>query len=408
MSPDNQIPQNPLFNIPPKETPSGLPPAVPRQDDANQAVELIRNKIGTLYATEPDAKEEAAESNTVQSRSRHQEFMHSLSTSGKSLAEIQMAWHDYYQSLPDQEKHQVWKEFYDNHNRLSRLGQPNPSTKAHTTHHVAHPHPTPVQPVQTTKPLTAADIKQQLLGKITNKVSRKHRRNLKSLGFGLGMGMLTFVILMFGFFNERFVAPFVTPSRAVTSTPIISDTTTAVGSEPKIIIPKINVEIPAVYTEPAVDEGAVQRALEGGVLHYATSSNPGEVGNAVYFGHSSNNILNRGKYKFAFVLLNRLEPGDTFMLEKDSRRYIYKVTEKKIVEPNNLSVLDDHDKPTATLITCDPPGTSLKRLIVIGEQISPDPGSNVASTANKSVATPELLPSNAPTLWNRFWTWIST
>ena len=182
----------------------------------------------------------------------------------------------------------------------------------------------------------------------------------------------------------------------------------AVSMEPKIIIPKINVEIPAVYTEPAVDEGAVQRALEGGVLHYATSSNPGEVGNAVYFGHSSNNILNRGKYKFAFVLLNRLEPGDTFMLEKDSRRYIYKVTEKKIVEPNNLSVLDDHDKPTATLITCDPPGTSLKRLIVIGEQISPDPGSNVASTANKSVATPELLPSNAPTLWNRFWTWIST
>ena len=221
------------------------------------------------------------------------------------------------------------------------------------------------------------------------------------------MGCLVVLILLFSFFNERFIAPFITPSRQVSSTPIIDASTAAISSTPEIIIPKINVEIPTVYDVPTIQESAVELGLERGVVHYATTPDPGQKGNVVVFGHSSNNILNPGKYKFAFVLLSRLDTGDVFYLTKDGVRYAYQVYDKEIVKPNDVGVLNATNKPaTATLITCDPPGTSINRLIVIGQQISPDPNSNGASTAVKTDTKPTILASNAPSLWSRITGWF--
>jgi len=56
---------------------------------------------------------------------------------------------------------------------------------------------------------------------------------------------------------------------------------------------------------------------------------------------------------------------------------------------------------TATLITCDPPGTSLHRLVVVGEQVSPDPSANTQAEAVDATAG-SALPGNGPTLWGRF------
>jgi uncharacterized Rmd1/YagE family protein len=53
--------------------------------------------------------------------------MYDLSHSGKSLAEIQTAWHQYYVNLPNDEKHQVWQEFYANY-------QPASHTQTHHEH----------------------------------------------------------------------------------------------------------------------------------------------------------------------------------------------------------------------------------------------------------------------------------
>jgi len=334
--------------------------------------------------------------------------MHELSESGKSLAEIQDAWHKYYVGLPDKEKHEVWQEFYAEHAkadaavRQARVHPPQQSAPVHTAAEPAHKHTGKAKKTQDLRSVT--EIKGQLIRKVHSR-SKPKNPHLQSLLFGLSMGAAVVAIMLFSFFNERIIAPFITPSRIVSSTPIITDpNSTAVGKDPKVIIPKINVEIPVVYDEPSIQEAAVQKALERGVLHYATTPNPGEKGNAVIFGHSSNNILNSGKYKFAFVLLSRLENGDTFMLEKGGKRYVYKVFEKKIVAPSDLAVLNNHgDKSTATLITCDPPGTSINRLVVVGEQISPSPTSNVASSVKQETATrePTVLPSNSPSLWSR-------
>jgi len=378
----------------------------PTDSHSGQAADLIRQKIDSLYQSEPSASEEIAESfdPTVASHSKHQRFMQQLTTSGKSLADIQTAWHQYYAALPDSEKHDVWQEFYNQHGKQDVAQY---ATKPVAQTPVSHN----TKQTQSTK-RSVSDLKKQLLAAPRSKSrgSLKAKQHFQSLLFGLAMGALVVFIMLFGLFNDRFIAPFISPSKQVSSTPILIDSsTTAVGATPKIIIPKINVEIPVIYDEPSLQEGAIQKALERGVVHYPNTPNPGELGNAVIFGHSSNNILNKGQYKFAFVLLNKMDIGDVFFLTKDGVRYSYKIYDKKIVKPTDISVLNaTASKPaTATLITCDPPGSSLNRLVVIGEQINPDPKNNKASTVAQSTEQVTTIPSNAPSLWQRLTDWIS-
>lgn len=387
-------------------------------EDPELAANIIRNKIDGMYKSEPSARLEIRESKTSENRSKHQKFMFDLTNSGKSLAEIQTAWHAYYQALPNDQKHDVWNEFYREYDKErvpnssprvieAKMEPTNPIFDQQSPKIVQIPDAT-VSPKHQNRSVAA--VKKQLIRyKTTNsKISTKD--HLKSLGFGLVCGFIALVIFLFGFFNERFIAPFISPSKDVSNAPLIIDgQTAAAGSEPIITIPKINVQIPVIYTEPSVEENAVQAALENGVLHYANTAKPGEKGNGVIFGHSSNNIFNKGKYKFAFVLLKQLEAGDTLTLQKDGKRYVYKVYDKKVVSPNDLSVLSSQPGKiaTVTLITCDPPGTTVNRMVVFAEQITPDPNTNVASTATLN-NLPVILPSNAPTLWNRFYDWVTS
>lgn len=200
------------------------------------------------------------------------------------------------------------------------------------------------------------------------------------------------------------VKQYVAPGSIVT-TPVIVEpnASDSVGSEPKIIIPKIGVEAPVVYDEPRVDEPSYQAALERGVVRLGNTANPGTKGNVVIGGHSSNNLFNSGKYKYVFVNLKRLDVGDIFYLNYEGKRYTYKITvAKKIITPKETSVLAQTEKPTVTLFTCDPPGTNVNRLIVQAEQIDPSPAAAEANTNKKTEINKENpLPSVAPSLWDR-------
>lgn len=393
-----------------------------QKDHDHAAADLVRAKLKNLYGEEPSASEEQAEVAAMRPSqlSKHQKYMQSLSESGRSLAEIQVAWHDYYSSLPDNEKHEVWQEFYSEHERARQ-------------HHTKKTHPaetiskTKEKVSSVTIPISnntaamkkrrrpsvrpdlrgAQDVKEELLSNIKQRGDNPH---VRSLMFGLSIGFVTIFILMFGFFNERFIAPFIRPNGNVSATPIIVDPNASgpTGNSPKIIIPKINVEAPVVYDIPTIQEADVQKGLERGVVHYINTPNPGEKGNAVIFGHSSSNILNKGKYKFAFILLKSLDNGDTFIIEKDGKRYVYKVYNKFVTNPKDFSVIGPTDKTaTMTLITCDPPGTSTNRLIVQAEQIYPNPATNSDSSATGSLQQSGQLPSNSPTLWSRIINWLN-
>lgn len=410
------------------------------------AAEVIRTKIQRLYEQEPSAQQEiSAISSGSGAYSKHQEFVMRLVDTGQPLADIQTAWHAYYASLPDNEKHEVWQEFYANYERASKFAQAlmgndtQPDTtassmqptapdrqqmpaSASTSQNHTRPHTTPPEPIRpyqmspadksrrkSNELQTIAALRSQILAKVAGRSKLAKSSHIRSLAFGLAAGSVFLLIFLFSFFNERFVTPFIMPGKATASTKLILDPNqnSDVGPEQKIIIPKLNVEVPVVYNTESIEEKAIQQSLEGGVVHYPITEKPGELGNGVIVGHSSNNILNKGKYKFAFLMLKKLEVGDTFYVHFDSKRYVYRIYESRIVEPTDVSVLEDTDRPaTMTLITCDPPGTSIKRLIVRGEQISPEPSSNIASSAVQLPEAPAVVPGNAPTLFQRLTDWI--
>lgn len=392
--------------------------------DRDAATAVIRQKLDKIYANEPDAAAEIEEVKLAVNKppSKHQQFMHALSTSGKSLAEIQTEWHHYYVTLPDNEKHQVWQEFYDSNSTSSSYHQqaPKPSITLPQLLEekgiVTSPEPTllAVHPAPKKQPAkrSPAAIKQTIVKHVTADGKLKAKHHFQSLLFGLGMGAVVIFIFLFGFFNEFFIAPFIQPSRHASATPLILNAdSVAPTTNPEVIIPKINVEIPVDYTQTSTDENVIENALQSGIVHYPTTVLPGQNGNTAFFGHSSNNIFNKGKYKFAFVLLHTLVPGDTFYLTNNGKVYVYKVITKDIVDPSDVGVLGPVAGQTAiaTLITCDPPGTSLHRLIIVGQQISPDPASNTQSTTNPvaaAAAPSQQLPGNGPTLFGRFWHWL--
>lgn len=379
--------------------------------DSELAANIIRAKVQRAYGEEPPV------TNQTHSIS-HRAYFDKLVASGASAQEVQKAWHEYYQSLDREEKTKVWEEYYQLQSD-NASNQSSPSVTHQTPGSVTDFSNTDIKRLRksglrrridkTQAAETVADLKAILTDKFTTKAQKlKNNHHTKPLISAFIAGFL-FLALNY---NQMLVASYknyVMPSRSSNSPLILgSDQGVSASSEPKIIIPKINLEIPVVYDEPSVEEPKVQKALERGAVHYADTSAPGESGNGVIVGHSSNNVLNNGKFKFAFVLLNRLEVNDTFVLNYDSKRYIYKVYDRRIVKPNDVSVLGAAAKShTITLITCDPPGSSVNRLIVQGEQISPEPkGDAQSQVADKEPSLPKQVPGNAPSLFNRFMNWF--
>jgi LPXTG-site transpeptidase (sortase) family protein len=137
-----------------------------------------------------------------------------------------------------------------------------------------------------------------------------------------------------------------------------------------LLVPKIAVNAPIVFSN-SYSEKVIDADLQKGVVHYFNTANPGEVGNVFITGHSSNYWWNKGKYNYVFANLNRLEIGDQAKIYYQGNKYLYQVTGKKTVEPSDLTVLAQTDSPTMTLMTCTPPGTNWKRLIISFKQVSP-------------------------------------
>ncbi len=189
-------------------------------------------------------------------------------------------------------------------------------------------------------------------------------------------------------------------NKASSNVPVITGNNELISADSVLNIPKINVSAPIVFV-PTTEESQIQKALEGGVVHYGGTAEPGQKGNAVIVGHSSNDWWEPGNYKFVFVLLDKLIVGDTFSLNYKSTKYVYEVTEVKVVEPTELSVLAPTADPTITLITCTPPGTSWKRLVIKARQISPSPTSAVATTTTATPTPTGALPSNPPSFFEQ-------
>jgi sortase A len=117
--------------------------------------------------------------------------------------------------------------------------------------------------------------------------------------------------------------------------------------------------IPRIGLRQALVNGIDREALAGGPGHYAGTPAPGRAGNSVIAGHRTL----RGVPSF-FYRLNELEPGDAIEVVSPFFLYRYEVERVFLVSPEQTWVLGHTAYPALTLITCDPPGTEQRRLIV--------------------------------------------
>lgn len=252
-------------------------------------------------------------------------------------------------------------------------------------------------------------LRNDLVAKVNARAQRFRRSNHFIPILSAVIVGLIFVFLQYNRVIAAQIEAFISPGSTVnvSDTTVIDPTTASVSSDPRLIIPKINVSVPVVYDVNTVDEKTIQSALDRGVVQYklpGANSEPGQVGNTVILGHSSNDVFDSGNYKFAFVLIDRLDKGDLFYANYQGKRYIYKVTDKKVIDPTNWRILQQNNgKPTMVLVTCTPAGTSKSRLLVYGEQISPDPAAASAAPANKENANPATIPGNSQTFFERLW-----
>jgi len=169
--------------------------------------------------------------------------------------------------------------------------------------------------------------------------------------------------------------------------------------ENRIIIPKLGLNIPLVtpsYEALLAEdweglEGNIQDALQMGVVHYPGTARPGQAGNFFVTGHSSYYPWSPGKYKTVFARLNDLEVNDEYWVYYGGDKYRYIVRSKEEVKPTNVNVLDQPvSKRMATLMTCTPVGTTLRRLIVSAEEIDPITGAPLDVGEQYVKATPKL------------------
>lgn len=262
----------------------------------------------------------------------------------------------------------------------------------------------------------AENIESELRKKIRKKATenakktRRHRHLIPILA-----GLAVVLIILFLQYNRLIFAPimaYVSPGNAPASEIEAVDPTVtqAVSADPRLIIPKLNVDVPVHF---GINLGEVMSAMNNGVAHYriaGASAFPGEIGNLVITGHSAGDVYSSNPYKYIFSGLERLDDGDLIYINYKSVRYTYRVIKKEVVEPSNVAALVvDTDKPLLTLVTCTPLGTSRYRLLVTAEQISPsyDGAGESEDVPTVDENNSEALPSNEPSFFEGIWNWLT-
>ena len=116
--------------------------------------------------------------------------------------------------------------------------------------------------------------------------------------------------------------------------------------------------IPKISLEEAIREGSTSSVLSSSLGHMEGTALPGEAGNCCIAGHRNYTF---GKY---FNRLNEMEIGDLIEIETYDADYTYKVYDIFVVEPTELSVLNEIKGNNLTLITCTPLFIGSHRLII--------------------------------------------
>jgi len=138
-----------------------------------------------------------------------------------------------------------------------------------------------------------------------------------------------------------------------------------------IVIEKIGANAPVVADVETTSREAYMEAMRHGVAHAKDTAKPDQIGNVYLFAHSTLNFWEYGPYATVFTTLHQLVPGDRIVVFYQDKRYDYLVDQKEIVPGfDTVPLSRSSTRRLLTLQTCDPPGTTWRRLIVVAKLIS--------------------------------------
>jgi len=120
--------------------------------------------------------------------------------------------------------------------------------------------------------------------------------------------------------------------------------------------------IPCIESESPVREGVSQGVLADSLGHEPGTAAVGEIGNCVIAGHRNYSF---GKY---FNRLDEVNIGDSIYIDTLDGTLSYEVTDIKVVEPSDISVLDQTDEEVLTLYTCTPIYIGTHRLVITAKR----------------------------------------
>jgi sortase A len=120
------------------------------------------------------------------------------------------------------------------------------------------------------------------------------------------------------------------------------------------------VVIPKIKLDAIVVEGTSSRQLSEGPGHLDQTATPGDPGNAVITAHRDT----------FFRHIYELNKGDEITVLRNGQTFHFAVTGKKVVKPDDVSVLRPTPDAQLTLITCYPTyyiGPAPERLVVFSK-----------------------------------------
>lgn len=387
------------------DVPANVPPgtSVPPADTTPQAAAttVLRSQIDAIYGSKPrsyghrpsSVPHTPAAPSTGDVPTEPSPYHRTHSAHPQPQAE---QWKQY---------HSAWQNYYQKYYEGYYAHQAAQTQSAPASGYFSNqPEPEPT-PEEISSDEALVELRQKLLGKVQASAQKVRRSRHFVPIVAAVVVVLVFVFLQYNRVIFANVSAYVSPG-SIDPQNIVVDPTSdiAVSNEPRLIIPKINVDVPVMY-DVGADHNSQMKAMEKGVAHFSiagASSHPGEIGNTVIAGHSSNDLFDTGDYKFIFAQLERLKKGDTIYANYKGKRYTYVVTKTETVKPTEVNKLIYHTtKPVMTLITCTPLGTALNRFLVTAEQVSPDPaGAKAAPTLEDSEGEAEI-PGNSPTFFER-------
>lgn len=126
------------------------------------------------------------------------------------------------------------------------------------------------------------------------------------------------------------------------------------------------IEIPAIGVSEYVVEGTSTEDLRKGPGHYPGTPLPGGRGTSAIAGH-------RTTYGAPFRRIDELRRGQRIVVDMAGGRYVYRVERTKIVDDNDLSVLEPVGHRRLMLSACHPLYSAEQRIIAFARQVAVRP-----------------------------------